>query len=146
MLRKDWDTAVLGTHAVHCNCVNAGVIAESTQLCLKMAGDTRWCMMCKKSAASSETHSVLSEQDTVGAMARTADDLILLDGIIRNSGANSTGNGAVYPAVQCAAPINASMSLKGVRLGLPSTFGWQTAGISQEVQTRRYRVRVQGEG
>ena len=75
-------------------------------------------------------------QDTVGAMARTADDLILLDSIIRNSPANSTGNGAVYPAVQCAAPMNDSMtSLKGVRFGLPSTFGWVTAGISQEVST-----------
>lgn len=74
-------------------------------------------------------------QDTVGGMARTADDLILLDSIIRDSDASTTGNGAVSSPVTCAAPISSNFtSLEGVRLGLPSTFGFVTASISDEVR------------
>lgn len=73
-------------------------------------------------------------QDTVGALARTADDLQLLDSVIRNSAASTTGHGALATNVSCAAPRNSSLnSLRGVRLGLPSTFGWVTSGISEEV-------------
>ena len=72
-------------------------------------------------------------QDTVGSMARTAEDLILLDSIVRDSSAETTGNGAVAEPVACAAPVNESLTLSGVRLGLPSTFGWVTDGISLEV-------------
>ena len=70
-------------------------------------------------------------------MARTAGDVILLDGIIRNNDFNTTGNGAVATAVPCAVEVNTSLSLRGVRLGLPSTLGWVPSatydGISGEV-------------
>ncbi len=70
-------------------------------------------------------------------MARTAGDLVLLDSIVRNSAAKTTGNGAVASALSCAVNVNSSMSLKGVRLGLPSTEGWVPSatydGISGEV-------------
>ncbi|DBB14631.1 TPA: hypothetical protein ACH3X3_004893 [Trebouxia sp. C0006] len=76
-------------------------------------------------------------RDTVGSMARTAGDLVLLDSIVRNSAAKTTGNGAVASALSCAVNVNSSMSLKGVRLGLPSTEGWVPSatydGISGEV-------------
>lgn len=76
-------------------------------------------------------------RDTVGSMARTAGDVILLDSIIRNNDFNSTGNGAVAAAVPCAVNVNSSLSLRGVRLGLPSTLGWVPsatyAGISGEI-------------
>ena len=72
-----------------------------------------------------------------GSMARTAGDVILLDSIIRNNDFNSTGNGAVATAVPCAADVNTSLDLQGVRLGLPSTLGWVPSatydGISGEV-------------
>lgn len=70
-------------------------------------------------------------------MARTAGDVVLLDSIIRNSGFNATANGAVPTPVSCAVDVNTSLSLRGLRLGLPSTFGWVPsdtyAGISGEV-------------
>ena len=70
-------------------------------------------------------------------MARTAGDLALLDSVIRNSAANTTGNGAIASPVSCSVKVNSSMSLKGGRLGLPSTEGWvpsaSYAGISGEV-------------
>ncbi|DBA92431.1 TPA: hypothetical protein ACH3X1_002668 [Trebouxia sp. C0004] len=76
-------------------------------------------------------------RDTVGSMARTAADLVLLDSIVRNSAGNTTGNGAVASALSCGVNVNSSMSLKGVRLGLPSTEGWVPSatydGISGEV-------------
>ena len=70
-------------------------------------------------------------------MARTAGDVVLLDSIVRNNGFNTTGNGAVATAVPCAVTVNSSLSLRGLRLGLPSTLGWVPSdtydGISGEV-------------
>ena len=70
-------------------------------------------------------------------MARTAGDLVLLDSVIRNSGANTTGTGAVTTPLSCAVDVDRNMSLRGVRLGLPSTEGWVPSdsydGISGEV-------------
>lgn len=70
-------------------------------------------------------------------MARSAADLVLLDSIVRNSEANTTGTGAVATPLSCAVNVNRNMSLKGVRLGLPSTEGWVPSdtydGISGEV-------------
>ena len=72
-----------------------------------------------------------------GSMARTAGDLVLLDSIIRNSAANTTGKGAVATPLSCAVNVSSNMSLQGVRLGLPSTEGWVPSGsydgISGEV-------------
>lgn len=74
-----------------------------------------------------------------GSIARTAGDLVLLDSVVRNSAAKTTGNGAVASAMSCAVNVNSSMSLKGVRLGLPSTEGWVSSatysGISGEVSS-----------
>ena len=71
-------------------------------------------------------------------MARSAGDVVLLDSIVRNKGFNSTGNGAVATAVPCAVSVNTSLSLRGLRLGLPSTLGWVPSdsydGISGEVR------------
>ena len=81
-------------------------------------------------------------------MARTAGDLNLLDSIIRNSDFNTTGNGAVATAVPCAVDVDTSMSLEGVRLGLPSTLGWVPSatyvGISGEVSKHHSTMPVQG--
>ena len=75
-------------------------------------------------------------------MARTAGDLVLLDSVIRNSAANTTGNGAVASPLSCAVDVNSSMSLRGVRLGLPSTEGWVPSdsydGISGEVRASNH--------
>ena len=57
-------------------------------------------------------------------MGRTIEDLILLDSILRNSGYNSTTNGALDTPVSCAVSVNPQFSLQGVRIGLPSNFGW----------------------
>ena len=74
-----------------------------------------------------------------GSMARTAGDVVFLDSIIRNSGFNTTGNGAVPTALPCAVNVNTSLDLRGVRFGLPSTFGWVPSdtydGISGEVSS-----------
>ncbi|KAL3142981.1 hypothetical protein ABBQ38_003263 [Trebouxia sp. C0009 RCD-2024] len=72
-------------------------------------------------------------RDTIGSIAHTASDLVFLDSIVRNSAANTTGNGAVASPLSCAVSVNSSMDLRGVRLGLPSTLGWVTPGISGEV-------------
>lgn len=81
-------------------------------------------------------------------MARTAGDLTLLDSIIRNNDYNTTGNGAVTTAVPCAVNVNTSLSLEGVRLGLPSTLGWVPSatyvGISGEVSIHHTTMPVQG--
>ena len=73
-----------------------------------------------------------------GSMARTAGDLVL-DSVVRNSGANTTGTGAVATPLSCAVDVDRNMSLRGVRLGLPSTEGWVPSdsydGISGEVLT-----------
>ena len=72
-------------------------------------------------------------RDTVGAMGRNAPDLILLDSIIRSNNYSTTGFGSVPTPVSCAVEIDPNFSLAGVRLGLPSTLGWQVPGISGEV-------------
>ena len=64
-------------------------------------------------------------------MARTIDDLILVDNIVRSSNKTTTAHGMVPQPVSCAAPIS-NISLNGTRIGLPSTFGWVT-GLSGEV-------------
>ena len=72
-------------------------------------------------------------RDTVGSMARTAQDLILLDSVIRSSNYSTTGFGSVPNPVSCAVSIDPDFSLEGVRLGLPSTLAWTSPGISAEV-------------
>ena len=70
-------------------------------------------------------------------MGRTVEDLILLDSIVRNSNATTTMQGAVPNKLSCAVNVNRNLSLEGVRLGLPSTFGWGQ-GLSAEVYQLLY--------
>ena len=65
-------------------------------------------------------------------MARTARDLILLDSIIRKPNCTTSAKGAIPFPVSCDVEVDLSLNLTGVRLGLPSTLGWNN-GISSEV-------------
>ena len=69
--------------------------------------------------------------ELAGTEARTIDDLILVDSVVRQPGKTTTAHGMVPQPVSCAAPIT-NVSLNGTRIGLPSTFGWET-GLSGEV-------------
>jgi mandelamide amidase len=73
-------------------------------------------------------------RDTVGSMGRTMDDLIMLDNILRNSGYNTTTNGALDTPVTCAVNVNSNYSLQGVRIGLPSNFGWTNSPYAPAMQ------------
>ncbi|KAL0017720.1 hypothetical protein WJX77_008688 [Trebouxia sp. C0004] len=72
-------------------------------------------------------------RDTVGAMGRTMTDLITLDSILRSSNMTSTAVGSIPDPVACAASINPNITLKGLRLGLPSNFGWVNPGLSSQM-------------
>ena len=65
-----------------------------------------------------------------GTFARTGQDLFLLDSIVRQADAATTSFGSVANNVSCATDANSIPSLQGVRLGLPSSFGWNTTGIN----------------
>lgn len=65
-------------------------------------------------------------------MARTARDLILLDSIVRKPNCTTTAKGAIPSPVDCDVDVDLNFNLTGVRLGLPSTLGWNN-GISSEV-------------
>ena len=56
-------------------------------------------------------------------MGRTAEDLILLDSIVRTKNYSSTGEGMLPTAVSCNVSINSNLSLSGLRIGLPSNYG-----------------------
>ncbi len=67
-------------------------------------------------------------------MARTARDLILLDSIVRKPNCTTDSKGAIPEPVSCDVEVDLDFNLTGVRLGLPSTLGWNN-GISSEVIT-----------
>lgn len=69
-------------------------------------------------------------------MARTIDDLILLDSVVRQPDMTTTAHGMISEAVTCDAVIS-NISLNGTRIGLPSTFGWET-GLSGEVRPNMF--------
>lgn len=69
-----------------------------------------------------------------GSMARTMEDLVLLDSIVRLSNFSSDAYGLLEEPVSCAIDVDRNFNLTGVRLGLPSTFGWQFPGLSEEVR------------
>ena len=58
-----------------------------------------------------------------GSMGRTAEDLILLDSIVRTKNYSSTGEGMLPTAVSCSVNVNSNLSLSGLRIGLPSNYG-----------------------
>lgn len=58
--------------------------------------------------------------------------MILLDSVVRNSAVNTTAYGSTSN-MTCAVDTTVVPSLKGLRLGLPSTIGWNTTGLSMEV-------------
>lgn len=73
---------------------------------------------------------------TVGSFGRNVDDVILLDSIVRRPNCTTTSIGALSTPVSCAADVDRGLNLTGLRLGLPSSFGWE-AGISSEVRSRK---------
>ena len=60
-------------------------------------------------------------------MGRTAEDLIMLDGIVRTKNYSSTGEGMLPTAVSCNVTVNRNLSLAGLRIGLPSNYGERPA-------------------
>ncbi|DBA99565.1 TPA: hypothetical protein ACH3X3_012144 [Trebouxia sp. C0006] len=68
-----------------------------------------------------------------GAMGRTMTDLITLDSILRSSNMTSTAVGSIPDPVACNAFIDPNITLKGLRLGLPSNFGWVNPGLSSQM-------------
>ncbi len=66
-------------------------------------------------------------------MGRTMTDLITLDSILRSSNMTSTAVGSIPDPVACNAFIDPNITLKGLRLGLPSNFGWVNPGLSSQV-------------
>lgn len=58
-----------------------------------------------------------------GSMGRTAEDLIMLDSIVRTKNYSSTGEGMLPTAVNCSVTVNSNLSLSGLRIGLPSNYG-----------------------
>ena len=78
-----------------------------------------------------------------GSFGRTAEDLVLLDSILRSSNATTTAVGAIPEPVSCAVNVDRNMSLAGLRIGLPSNFGWVTPGISSEVGSQLLQRRGQ---
>ena len=70
-----------------------------------------------------------------GSFGRTAEDLVLLDSIIRSANATTDAVGASPDnIVSCAVSVDTNMSLAGLRIGLPSNFGWVNPGLSAEVR------------
>lgn len=70
-----------------------------------------------------------------GSFGRTMEDLVLLDSVIRTQNATTDELGGLPVPVSCAANIDRSMNLTGLKLGLPSNFGWISPGLSGEVST-----------
>ena len=75
-----------------------------------------------------------------GAMGRTMSDLVLLDSVLRSSNMTSTTVGALPDPVSCAARVEPNITLQGLRLGLPSNFGWVNPGLSSQVHTRVFHT------
>ena len=65
-----------------------------------------------------------------GSMGRTAEDLIMLDSIVRTKNYSSSGEGMLPGTVSCDVNVNTNLSLAGLRIGLPSNFGELAAGWS----------------
>ena len=70
------------------------------------------------------------------------EDLVLLDSFMRTPNATTDELGALPAPVQCNADVDQSMNLTGLRLGLPSNFGWVNPGLSGEVSLVQFRVEV----
>ena len=58
-----------------------------------------------------------------GSMGRTAEDLVMLDSIVRTPNITTTGVGILPTPVSCNVNVNRNLSLAGLRIGLPSTLG-----------------------
>ena len=68
-----------------------------------------------------------------GSFGRTMEDLVLLDSFMRTSNASTDELGLLPSPVSCAVDVDRSMNLSGIRVGLPSHFGWVDPGLSGEV-------------
>ena len=58
-----------------------------------------------------------------GSMGRTAEDLVMLDSIVRTPNITTTGVGILPTPVSCDVNVDRNLSVAGLRIGLPSTFG-----------------------
>ena len=61
------------------------------------------------------------------------EDLVMLDSIMRTPDTMTDELGGLPVPVSCNATIDRTMNLTGVKLGLPSNFGWVNPGLSGEV-------------
>ena len=69
----------------------------------------------------------------VGSFGRTMEDLVMLDSIMRTPDTSTDELGGLPAPVSCEAPIDRGLNLTGLKLGLPSNFGWVNPGLSGEV-------------
>ena len=70
-----------------------------------------------------------------GSFGRTVEDVILLDSIVRRPNCSTTSMGALPTPVSCNVTVDRGLNLTGLRIGLPSTFGW-AKGLSSEVSAQ----------
>ena len=70
-----------------------------------------------------------------GSFGRTMEDLVMLDSVMRTPNTTTDELGGLPAPVSCDAPIERSLNLTGLKLGLPSNFGWVNPGLSGEVST-----------
>lgn len=68
-----------------------------------------------------------------GSLGRTIEDLVMLDSVMRTPHITTDAFGGLPVPVCCDAPIDRSLNLTGLKLGLPSNFGWVNPGLSGEV-------------
>ena len=57
----------------------------------------------------------------------------MLDSIMRTPNTTTDELGGLPAPVSCDAPIDRGLNLSGLKLGLPSNFGWVNPGLSGEV-------------
>ena len=67
------------------------------------------------------------------ALVGTMEDLVMLDSVMRTPHKTTDAFGGLPAPVSCDAPIDRSLNLTGLKLGLPSNFGWVHPGLSGEV-------------
>ena len=77
-----------------------------------------------------------------GSFGRTMEDLVMLDSVMRTPNTMTDELGGLPIPVSCDATIDRSMNLTGLKLGLPSNFGWVNPGLSGEVSSLYYSLRT----
>lgn len=70
-----------------------------------------------------------------GSFGRTMEDLVMLDSVMRTPNTTTDELGGLPAPVSCDASIDRGLNLTGLKLGLPSNFGWVNPGLSGEVSS-----------